>query len=128
MNLVDSCGWIEFFSNGPNAGVFAPAIENLDRLLVPTICVFEVFKKVQTNGLEFDAFEVIAMMRSGRVVDLDLPLSVFAAQYSAELGLPMADSIILATARTYDAVIWTQDADFKGIEGVKYVERKSGLH
>jgi predicted nucleic acid-binding protein len=124
MNVVDSSGWLEYFINGENDFFFAPVIENADDVLVPTISLFEVFKRVLIEKNRDDALEAIALMKEGRIVDLDDSLALVAAELSHELKLPMADSIILATARAYDAILWTQDAHFKGMEGVKYIEKK----
>ena len=124
MNVVDSSGWLEYFINGENDVFFAPVIENADDVLVLTISLFEVFKRVLIEKNRDDALEAIALMKEGRIVDLDDSLALVAAELSYELKLPMADSIILATARAYDAILWTQDAHFKGMEGVKYIEKK----
>ena len=111
MNVVDSCGWLEYLANGPNADFFAPAIENLAELVVPSISVYEVFKRVLQQRSEGAALSVAATMQQGTVVDLDATLALRAAQMSVEFRLPMADSVILATARAYNATLWTQDAD-----------------
>ena len=124
MNVVDSSAWLEYFANGPNAGFFAPAVEETDRLLVPTICLLEVFKRVLQQRGEGAALRVAAQMQQGKVVDLDCSLALSAARISLEAKLPLADSVILATARAYGAVIWTQDADFAKIKGVKYAAKK----
>ncbi len=124
MNVVDSSAWLEYFANGPNAGFFAPAVEETDRLLVPTICLLEVFKRVLQQRGEGAALRVAAQMQQGKVVDLDSSLALSAARISLEAKLPLADSVILATARAYGAVIWTQDADFAKIKGVKYAAKK----
>jgi len=124
MNIVDSSGWLEYFAEGVNAGFFAPAIEDLNNLLVPVICIYEVFKRVmQLHGL--DTAEVrIADLNQGKVIELDAPLALSAAKISAEMKLPMADSILLATARAHNATLWTQDEHFKDIEAVRYIEKK----
>jgi predicted nucleic acid-binding protein len=124
MNVVDSSGWLEYFINGSNADFFAPAIENTAEVLVPTISLFEVFKRVLIEKNRDDALEAVAQMKGGSVVDLDDSLALVAAELSHELKLPLADSIILATARAYNATLWTQDAHFKGLEGVKYIEKQ----
>jgi len=124
MNVVDSSGWLEYFINGKNADFFAPVIENTAEVIVPTISLFEVFKRVLIEKNRDDALEAVAMMKDGRVVDLDDNLALVAAELSYELKLPLADSIILATARVHNATLWTQDEHFKGIEGVKYIEKK----
>ncbi|MCX7755455.1 MAG: type II toxin-antitoxin system VapC family toxin [Anaerolineales bacterium] len=124
MNVIDSSGWLEYFINGGNADFFAPAIENTNEVLVPTISLFEVFKRVLIEKNRDDALEAVAQMKGGHVVDLDDSLALVAAELSYELKLPLADSIILATARVHNATLWTQDAHFKGMEGVKYIEKK----
>ncbi len=124
MNLVDSCGWLEYFADGPNANFFAPAINDINSLIVPTICILEVFKRVLQQRDEDSALKAVALMEQGRVVDLNDTLAMNAVKLSLDNKLPMADGIILATAHAYNSVIWTQDAGFKGIKGVKYIEKK----
>ena len=124
MNVVDSSGWLEYFADGENAGFFAPAIENTKRLIVPVICIYEVFKRIlQQSGLS-EAQQHVSDMHQGEIVDLTASLALSAAKLSSELKLPMADSMILATARTMHATLWTQDEHFKDLEGVKYVVKK----
>jgi len=123
MNLVDSCGWLEYFADGPNADFYAAALEDTGSLLVPTICLIEVFKRVFQQRGEDAALQAAAAMHQGLIVPLDDSLSLRAARISIDLKLPLADSVILATARTYLGVIWTQDAHFKGIKGVRYTEK-----
>ncbi|MFZ5909431.1 MAG: type II toxin-antitoxin system VapC family toxin [Chloroflexota bacterium] len=125
MNVIDSSGWLEYFINGSNAKFFAPVIENTDEVLMPTISLFEVFKRVLIEKNRSDALEAVAIMKDGRVVDLDDSLALVAAELSYELKLPLADSIILATARANNATLWTQGAHFKGMDGVKYIEKKA---
>jgi predicted nucleic acid-binding protein len=122
-NVVDSSGWLEYFADGENAGFFAGVIENIEGLIVPSISLYEVFKRVYQQRGQGDALQVVAMMEQGEVVEFDSPLALSAAKISIEMKIPMADSMILATARAYDATLWTQDADFKGIEGVRYIEK-----
>ena len=120
MNVVDSSAWLEYFADGPNARFFADAIEDTDHLLVPSICLLEVFKKILTEKGETAALEKAAHMHQGKMVDLDPSIAINAAKLGLTLGLPLADSVVLATARTHRALVWTQDSDFKGMEGVKY--------
>ncbi len=120
MNIVDSSGWLEYFADEPNAEFFAPAIMNLTELLVPTVIIYEVFKRVLQQASEEKALEVVAIMMQGKIVDLDVTIALAAAKLSDEYKIPMADSIILATARQSNAVLWTQDTDFAAIENVKY--------
>jgi predicted nucleic acid-binding protein len=122
MNLVDSCGWLEYFADGPKADFYAAALEDPGSLLVPAICLLEVFKRVLQQRGEDAALQAAAAMHQGLIVPLDASLALRAARISTDLQLPLADSVILATARTYLAVIWTQDAHFKGLEGVRYTE------
>ncbi len=120
MNVVDSSAWLEYFANGPNASYFARSIEKTEELVVPTISLYEVFKRILQQRDEDSALQVIAVMQQGRIVDLDPSLALTAARLSLDLKLPMADSIMLATARAFDAVLWTQDVDFKGLPRVRY--------
>ena len=121
MNVVDSSGWLEYFTNGPNADFFASAILEADELVVPAISIYEVFKRILRDSNEGDALSMIAVMSKGIVTPLDMELSLDAAKISIDLKLPMADSIILATARAHKAILWTQDSDFRGLEGVEYI-------
>ena len=123
MNVVDSSGWLEYFANGPNADFFSPAIEDTSNLVVPSITIFEVFKRVLQQRSESDALQVAALMQEGRVVNLDVSIALQAVRVSVDHKLPLADSIILATALANNAVLWTQDADFDGLPGVQYKER-----
>lgn len=120
MNVVDSSGWLEYFSGGKSAGRFAAPLKDPDRLVVPGITVYEMFKVMLRESGQDAALQGVAAMQRGNPVDLDSQLTMSAASLSLEHGLPMADSIILATARANEATIWTQDADFKGLKGVKY--------
>lgn len=124
MNLVDSSAWLEYFADGPNAGFFAPAIERTQDLLVPTICLLEVFKRVLQQRGESEALSVAAQMQQGRVVELDASVALDAARLSLDLKLPLADSIILTSARAYRATLWTQDSDFARLRGVKYIPKR----
>jgi toxin FitB len=123
MNLVDSSGWLEYLADGPNAAFFAPALEATADLLVSTINIYEVFKRVlQQRGKE-EALRAVALMEQTAIAEVTAPISMSAAQLSVESGLPMADSLILATARAHSAVLWTQDAHFEGIDGVRFVKK-----
>jgi len=124
MNVVDSSGWVEYFTKGPNAKLFIPPVQDVDNLLVPSICIYEVFKRLTLDMGEENALQAVGIMSYGRMIELDRKIAIDATQISLELKLAMADSIILATARDHDATLWTQDAHFKDIEGVNYVEKK----
>jgi toxin FitB len=125
MNVVDSSAWLEYFANGPNASFFAGPIEKTDELLVPSLTIYEVFKRVLQQRAEDDALRAVAVMQQGSVVDLDARLALSAARIGLETRMPMADSVVLATARLHDASLWTQDADFEGLPGVRYRARKN---
>ncbi len=124
MNLVDSSAWLEYFSGGPQADQFAKPVEKVDALIVPTIVVFEVAKRIMQQRGEDAALQAVAVMHQGTVVDLDANLALNAAQLSVELKLPLADSVILATARQREATLWTMDSDFEGLPGVRYFARR----
>ncbi len=125
MNVVDSSAWLEYFAEGANASFFAGPIEDIEALVVPTMSLFEVFKRVLQQRGESAALQAIAAMQQGTVAELGAELAVRAAALSVDMKLPLADSIILATARKYGAELWTQDADFEGIEGVRYRTRRA---
>ena len=125
-NVVDSSAWLEYFANAPGAAHFAGAIEAVDRLVVPSICVLEVFKVVLRQRGESDALQTIAAMQQGRVVDLDASLALLAAKAGLEHQLPLADSIVYATAQSIGGVVWTQDDDFDGLPGVEYFPKSAG--
>jgi predicted nucleic acid-binding protein len=124
MNIIDSSGWLEYFADGPNASYFSGPLQKTTELIVPTITIHEVFKAVLRQRTESDALQAVALMQQGFVVDLTVSISILSAKMSLEHHIPTADSIILATAFIYEATIWTQDSDFKGIEGVQYVPKK----
>lgn len=123
MNVVDSSGWLEYFADGVNASHFAAPLADVGSLIVPAISIYEVFKVLLRERGEDAALQCAAAMQRGSVVDLTAKLSVSAAVLSLRRSLPMADSIILATAQAYDAVVWTQDVDFKDLTGVKYFRK-----
>ncbi len=124
MNVVDSSGWLEYFADSTNADFFAPAIENTAELIVPSISLFEVFKRILQQRDEDAALQAIVAMQEGRVIELDSTIAIHAAKISTTLKIPMADSIILETARANNAILWTQDADFIGLDNVQYIEKR----
>lgn len=124
MNIVDSSAWLEYFAATKNARNFQKAILQTKSLLVPTIVIYEVFKKILLAKDENMALRIVAHMKIGKVIDIDLEIALNAAKLSTHHKLPMADSIILAIAEKYHATIWTQDEDFKNFEGVKYFRKK----
>lgn len=122
MNVVDASGWLEYLADGPNADFFAPAIEDTEHLVVPTISL-EVFKRVLQQRGEHEALQAIALMMEGIVAELNAPLSIDAALLGHDKKLPLADSVILATAQKYGAIVWTQDRDFEHLEGIRFIPR-----
>jgi len=120
MNIVDSSGWLSYFADEPNAECFLAPLSDSAALIVPTITIYEVCKVVLRESGENDAMQAAIAMQRGTVVDLTTPLAIAASKLSVEHGLPMADSIILATARQFNATLWTQDADFENMAGVRY--------
>lgn len=125
MNLVDTSGWIEYFFGEPNAAHFASAIEATDDLIVPVICLYEVFRKVNTVADEARALQAVAQMKQARIVDITEDVALSAAVISMKHKLPMADSLIYATARAQGAVLWTQDNHFRSLPGVNYKEART---
>ena len=124
MNLVDSSGWLEYLTDSPYADKFAAPLQDVESLLVPTVCLYEVFKVVLRERGEEEALQVAALMQQGKVVDLNDTIALQAAKISLEKKIPMADSIIVATAEAFDAVIWTQDDDFAGLPRTRYFAKK----
>jgi predicted nucleic acid-binding protein len=124
MILIDTSGWLEYFSNGPNADFFANAIKNDSNIIIPTIILYELWKKILREEGEDKAVEFVAQLKRFEVVPLDENLSISAATISCEYKLAMADSIIYATAKKYNAILWTQDSDFKTLKNIKYIEKK----
>jgi len=127
MNLVDSSGWLEYFTDGKNAEFFAPVIENTDELIVSVINLYEIYKKIASEKDDDSAIQAIALMQQPKVIDVTNSISILAARLSIKLGMPMADSIIYATARMYNAIVWTQDSDFKNLEGVRYFRKNQSF-
>jgi predicted nucleic acid-binding protein len=124
MNVVDSSAWLEYLAAGPNASYFAEAIENAGELIVPTMSIYEVFKRIVQQRSENEALQVVAAMQQGKVSEMDCTVALSAARISIDHQLPMADSVMLATARLNNAIFWTQDAHFEGTRDVNY--KKSG--
>jgi predicted nucleic acid-binding protein len=124
VNVVDSSGWLEYFADGPNADFFAVPIEASAPVFVPTVSLYEVFKRVLQDRNESDALQAIALMQQRTVIELSAPLALRAARISLEERLPMADSIMLATARVYEATLWSQDSDFEKVAGVEYIAKR----
>ena len=114
--VLDSSCWLEYLADTPRADLFAPAVEAPERLVVPVLTVYEVVKKLMRESGEEAATAALALMQQSEVVEIGLPLAMDAALN----GLPLANSLIYATARHHDAELWTQDAHFEGLAGVRY--------
>ncbi len=124
MNVVDSSAWLEYFADGPNAGYFAAVIETPEALLVPSITLLEVFKRISQQRDDATALQCVAVMQQSIVVELDAALALRAAMLGRQHKLPLADSVVYATAQAGDALVWTQDADFEGLPGVKFWRKR----
>jgi len=124
LNVVDSSAWLAYLADEPGSHNFETAIEKTAALVVPSICLAEVFKVVLRERGEGDALQVAAAMQAGRIVDLDGDLALSAAQLGLEHKLPLADSIVFATAQSLGATVWTQDEDFEGLPGVKFFRKR----
>ena len=123
MNLVDSSAWLEYLSDGKNAKHFTSVIEDTKNLIVSTINLYEIYKKVLSERDENSAIQVLGLLQQARIINVNTSISIIAAKLSFEKKIPMADSIIYTTAKVNDAILWTQDADFKNLEGVKYYKK-----
>jgi len=120
MNIVDSSGWLEYFSGGPNSEQFASPLQDPTSLIVPVITISEVFKVVLRESGENEALQAVAAMQKGAIIDLTTSIAMNASKLSLQHSLPMADSIVLSTAQAYECMIWTQDSDFENLPGVKF--------
>jgi predicted nucleic acid-binding protein len=125
MNVIDSSGWLEYLTNGANADFFAAPILDCEHLIIPTLCIYEVFKRVLVQFGNERALEAVGNMSAGEIVDVDRQIAIEGAMLSVELKLAMADSLILATAQAYNATLWTQDAHFAGIPDVQFIQKKA---
>ena len=121
MNVVDTSGWLEYFEGGRNAKEFSAPLRKWEELVVPTICIYEISKVILRESDENHLLQALAAIQKGKIVTLTPSLSTAAAKISLQYKLPMADSIIYATAKHFDAAVWTQDVDFKGLPNVNYI-------
>lgn len=124
MNIVDTSGWLEFFTGTSRAKYFEKIIQDTNNLLVPTICTYEVFKKISNDFSEDEAIKAVGHMKMGKVIDIDFEISVLAAKISKENKIPMADSMIYACCQKNKATLYTQDEDFEKLPNVKYYRKK----
>lgn len=125
MNIVDSCGWLEYFADAPNASFFSPIIQNTKKLIIPAITITEVFRRIVQQKDEDAALQAIALMHQGRIIGLTSAIAVTAAQLGLQYHLPLADSIIYSTAKHHKAIVYTQDSDFENLDGVQYIRKST---
>jgi toxin FitB len=125
MNVVDSSAWLSYFAGDANATIFAEPIERISQLLIPSITITEVFKNVLRQRGEEAALIIAAHMEQGQVIPLNSELAMDAARFGIQYKLPLADSIIFATAHKFDAILWTQDGDFEGLPNTRYSTKQS---
>ena len=123
MNVVDTSGWLEFFTGGPNARKFAVPVKEIEKLIVPTICIYEISKVILRESDENHLLQALAVIQKGKIVNLTQSISTAAAKFSLKYKLPMADSIIYTTAIQYNAIVWTQDVDFINLPNVNYIAK-----
>ena len=123
MNIVDSSGWLSYFADEPSSKHFQIPLQDIESLVVPSVTIYEVSKVVLRESGENEALQVVAAMQKGSIVELTARLAIAASRISLHYRLPMDDSSIIATARDYNATIWTQDIDFNNIPGVNYFQK-----
>jgi predicted nucleic acid-binding protein len=119
--LVDSCGWLELFASSPLGEAYRPALASADQLLVPTVCLLEVGRRLLAWSGEAAAAAGAAVMSQATVVPLDAAVALEAARLGPAWALPCADSVIYATALRHDAEVWTHDAHFRELPGVRFI-------
>jgi len=124
VNVVDSSGWLEYFAGGQNAKKFSAPIKATEELVVPTICIYEISKVILRESDENHLLQSLAAIQKAQVIELSSAISTAAAKISLQYKMPMADSIIYATAKNHNATLWTQDVDFKGMPDVNYIPKK----
>jgi predicted nucleic acid-binding protein len=123
-HLVDATGWLEYFADGPNAGYFAAAIEQPAHLLVPTVVITKVFRRIYLDAGEGEALQAAALLQQGIVVDFDDTLALDAGRIAATDKLALPSAMLVATARRHGALIWTQDDDFADLPDVRYTPKR----
>lgn len=123
MILIDSSGWVEFFTDGPLADAYAEKLRNLSAILTPVIVLYEVYKRLKRDLTEDDALIAVSAMQGTQVIPITSEIALTAADLSLEHGLAMADSLVLATASLHHAELVTSDRDFEGIDGVTYLPK-----
>jgi len=124
MVILDSSCWLEYFLNGKRADDYAAIIEENREIIVPAIVLHEVFKVTMKASNEDSALAAAGVLQQFPIIPVDENIAMFSAKIGQQYGLAMADSMILATAQIHHAMLWTQDADFKGLANVKYFEKQ----
>lgn len=121
MHIVDSCGWLEWFTDGKLAEEYGPRLQGVDELLVPAVVLYEVYKVLKRETGEEKAILAVSYMKHWPVIPLDDILALQAADLALKHNLAMADAMVYATALAYNALLFTSDADFDGLPLVNYV-------
>jgi predicted nucleic acid-binding protein len=124
-NVVDSSGWLEYFTDGTNAGALKSILDDEASLIIPSVCLYEVFKITLSRAGEDEALRVAGLMSFGQMINFDQVVALVAAPISTQYKLEMADSVIYAIAQMHNATLWTQDAHFKDLPGVQYIEKRA---
>lgn len=124
LNVVDSSAWLAYLADEAGAEHFSAAIQDTNHLVVPVVCILEVFKIVARQRGDGDALQAVALMQQAKVIDLDASLALIAAKAAIDHNLPLADSIVYATAMLVEGVVWTQDDDFEELPDVKFFPKK----
>jgi predicted nucleic acid-binding protein len=120
LNVIDSCGWLEYFADNRNEVFFTKIIEQNDSIIIPIICIYEVYKRSLEQRNETDTNTAIDYMKQYKIIAPGIEIALLAAKLSKKYKLAMADSFILATAYEYEADVWTQDSDMKDLPNVHY--------
>lgn len=120
MIVVDSCGWLEAVNGAELAASYAPALADPGQVVVPTVCLLEVARVMRRERGEDAAAECLVLMSQGTVAPLDIAVVAAASALGVEHRLPLADSVVYATARLRGAEVWTHDAHFRELPGVRY--------
>lgn len=123
MKVIDSSGWLDFFTEGPLAKVYAGHLENLSEIITPAIVLYEVYKIIKRERGEEDALTAVMQMGKTHVIFIDDVLVLTAADLSLEHGLAMADSIVYATALIHEATLVTSDSDLSQLPHVTYLKK-----
>lgn len=126
MNVVDASGWLEYFSDGPDAAFFAQVLQETETLLVPTVTILEVFRRICRSHGEGAALQAAAAMQQGTVVPLDTPAALEAGRLAVSHDVSASAGAVLAVAERHSATVWTMDERVRHAPGVRYREPSGG--